>query len=275
MREAAQIDIEDVAPVKKPRARKAELVKIEKPATPANPVATTDTAAILGMIERIMVDPAASVERANQAFDFYLKVQADQARKAFDAAMADVRAEVKPIAKNRLVSHETKQGGTKTYRHEDLAEIQRTVDPILAQHGLSYRFRTTAESNQPVRVTCIVSHKLGYSEENTLEAGRDDTGNKNSLQAIGSTITYLQRYTLKAALGLAASNDDDGKAAGATEDDGPISEEQLAELIALADEVGADKAKFCKFAKVDSLADIYKSKFEKAKAALRNYGRQQ
>lgn len=273
MTETAQMDLEEVAPVK-PKAKKGEVVKLEKAATPAPVPATSDTAAILGMIERIMVDPLASVERANQAFDFYLKVQADQARRAFEAAMADARAEIKPIAKNRLVSHATKSGDTKSYRHEDLAEIQRSIDPILAKHGLSYRFRTSGEINQPVRVTCIVSHRLGYSEENTLEAGRDDSGNKNSLQAMGSTITYLERYTLKAAVGLAASNDDDGKASEAA-DDGPISEEQLAELIALADELGADKAKFCKFAKVESFADIYKSKFDKAKAALKNYGRQQ
>jgi hypothetical protein len=252
-------------------AKKAESKAVAKREASPVPVAT-DTAAILGMIERIMVDPNASVERANQAFDFYLKVNAEQARRAFDAAMADVRAEVKPIAKNRLVSHATKSGDTKSYRHEDLAEIQRAVDPILAKHGLSYRFRTSAEVSQPVRVTCIVSHRLGYSEENTLEAGRDESGNKNSLQAIGSTITYLQRYTLKAALGLAASNDDDGKSAGETDDGTLISEEQLAELIAIADEVGADKAKFCKFAKIESFADILASKFEAAKAALRAKG---
>jgi hypothetical protein len=273
MREAAQIDIEDVAPVKKPRARRAELVKLEKPATPANSVATpamTPMEMLSSAIER-----GADMGVLEKLMDLQERWEKNQARKAFDDAMASARAEIKPIVKNRLVSHATKSGDTKSYRHEDLAEIQRTVDPILAKHGLSYRWRTSAEINQPVRVTCIVSHRLGYFEENTLEAGRDDSGNKNSLQAMGSTLTYLQRYTLKAALGLAASNDDDGKAAGATEDDGPISEEQLAELIALADEVGADKAKFCKFAKVDSLADIYKSKFEKAKAALRNYGRQQ
>jgi hypothetical protein len=79
---------------------------------------------------------------------------------------------------------------------------------------LSYRFRTETPINGPVIVTCIVSHRDGYSEENSLSAGRDDTGNKNSLQAMGSAITYLQRYALKASLGLAAGIDDDGRTAG-------------------------------------------------------------
>ena len=70
---------------------------------------------------------------------------------------------------------------------------------------LSYRWRTTSEINQPVSVTCIVSHRSSYSETNTPSAGRDDSGKKNSIQQVGSTITYLQRYTLKAALGFGGS----------------------------------------------------------------------
>jgi hypothetical protein len=58
-------------------------------------------------------------------------------------------------------------------------------------------------------VTCIIAHSAGYSEENSLSAPFDPSGNKNPLQAIGSAQTYLQRYTLKAALGLAAAKDDD------------------------------------------------------------------
>jgi hypothetical protein len=271
MAEAQQIDIEDVTtPAPKQKGRKsAQLVSVPTPATPANQVATA-TMTPMEMLSSA-IERGADMGVLEKLMDLQERWEKNQARKAFDAAMAEARAEIKPIVKNRLVSHATKSGDTKSYRHEDLAEIQRTVDPILAKHGLSYRWRTTAEINQPVRVTCIVSHRLGYFEENTLEAGRDDSGNKNSLQAMGSTLTYLQRYTLKAALGLAASNDDDGKAAG--DDDGPISEEQLNELIALADEVGADKAKFCKYAKVDSFAEIQKSQFERAKAALRAKGR--
>ena len=44
----------------------------------------------------------------------------------------------------------------------------------------------------------------------------DNSGSKNSIQAIGSTTTYLQRYTLFSILGLAAGEDDDGSAASGT-----------------------------------------------------------
>jgi hypothetical protein len=129
--------------------------------------------------------------------------------------MASAKAEIPVIRKNREVDFPSKSGGARTnYRYEDLAEIARTVDPILARHGLSYRFRTSSPPNEPVTVICVIAHRSGHFEENTLSAGRDDSGNKNSIQAVGSTLTYLQRMTLKAALGLAAAEDDDARGAG-------------------------------------------------------------
>lgn len=187
--------------------------------------------------------------------------EANQARKAFDAALASAKAEIPVITKNRQVGYETKGGGKTSYQHEDLGEIARTVDPILAKHGLSYRFRTLSEVNQPVSVTCIVAHRDGHSETNTLTAGRDDSGQKNLIQQIGSTITYLQRYTLKAALGLAAAADDDGRGA---QPNIPINETQIGDLIELIDSVGADKAAFLRFFKIEHLPDLPAAKFQQA-----------
>jgi hypothetical protein len=45
-----------------------------------------------------------------------------------------------------------------------------------------------------------------------MEAGADVSGKKNAIQSVASSITYLSRYTLLAATGLAAVDmpDDDG-----------------------------------------------------------------
>lgn len=229
--------------------------------SPVTPMAMLSTALASG----------ATVEVLSQLMALAERYEANQARKAFDAALADAKAEIPVIFKNKAVDFSTSKGRT-NYRHEDLAEIARSVDPILSKHGLSYRFRTTAGTNEPVSVTCIVSHRLGHFEENTLLAGRDDSGSKNSLQSIGSTLTYLQRYTLKAALGLAASADDDGRAS--TGDGGQITAEQRDELQKLAEEVGADVPKFVAYLNksenlsVDSLAAIPAGVFKRAKAAL-------
>lgn len=217
----------------------------------------------MDMLERA-VSSNAGVEVISKLMDLQDRWQASHARRSFDEAMAAAKAEIPVIMKNREVDFTSSKGRT-NYRHEDLAEIARTVDPILTKNGLSYRFRTTSQPNEPVSVTCVVSHRLGHSEENTLTAGRDESGNKNSIQAVGSTITYLQRYTLKAALGLAASNDDDGSA---SEKPAFITSDQLQRIIALADEVKADKERFCKYLKIGSLAEILASDFDHAMKLL-------
>lgn len=199
----------------------------------------------------------------------------DEARRAFDAAMADAKSEIPVIVKNKLVEFDSKgETGKTTYRHEDLGEIARTIDPILAKHGLSYRFRTTSDVGQPVVVTCIVAHRAGHNEQNTLTAGRDDSGKKNSIQQIGSTITYLQRYTLKAALGLAASTDDDGRGSEAPDTVSAEQAAQLEELIEVAvGELGnttieRHRAAFLSHMKSESVGAVLAKDFRRAVAAI-------
>jgi hypothetical protein len=152
-----------------------------------------------------------SVEILEKLMSMQERHQASQARKAFDAAISAAKAEISVIIKDRSVDY-TPQGKPRVnYRYEDLASIAREVNPKLAAHGLSYRFRTEQPREGWIRVTCIVAHRDGHSEETFLEGPPDIGAGKNALQAIESTVTYLQRYTLKAALGLAAGHDDDGR----------------------------------------------------------------
>lgn len=210
------------------------------------------------------VQSGASLEMVAKLMDLQDRWKASQSLEAFNEAMAAAKAEIPTISKNREVDFTSAKGRTH-YRYEDLGNIANTVQPILAKHGLSYRYRATSNVNEPVTVTCIVSHRAGHYEEITLTAGRDESGNKNSIQAVGSTITYLQRMTLKAALGLAVSNDDDGKQADAP---GAITLEQVEQLVTLADDVGADKEAFCRYFHVDGFAHIPTKDFPRAVAAL-------
>jgi ERF superfamily len=207
------------------------------------------------------VSQGASIEILEKLMALQERWERNQARKAFDEALSLAKAEIPTIVKNRQVGFEAK-GSKVGYKHEDLAEIARTVDPILGKHGLSYRWRTTSEPNEPIAVTCIVTHRLGHFEENTLRAGRDDSGAKNAIQAIGSTLSYLQRYTLKAALGLAASNDDDGKAAAA---DDLVTADQVESLMKLITGIGTiDLPKFLKYLKVERLEDLRAKDYQRA-----------
>lgn len=201
------------------------------------------------------VERGASIDVMSKLMDLRERWEAGQARKAFDEAVAAAKAQIPAIVKNRE--------GHNNKRYADFAAIAKVVDPIISQFGLTYRFRTTQTDR--INVTCVLSHKGGHAEENTLAGPADTTGNKNAIQAIGSTLTYLQRYTLVQALGLSASEDDDGRSGnmGAS-----VSEDQIGELVELMDSVSADKAAFLRFFKIDALADLPADKFGKAVAML-------
>lgn len=231
----------------------------EQAVAPAEPAEITPMA----MLDRALTS-GATPETLERLMALQERWEANQARKDFDAAMAAAKAEIGPVSKARSVDFTTNKGRT-NYQYEDLAGIMAHVQPALSKHGLSVRYNTKSDPNEPISVTCIISHRGGHSEHNTLMAGRDESGNKNSIQAIGSTVTYLQRYTLKAALGLAATVDDDGGSADAGE---AISDEQRDELAIKAEEVGADIAAFCKYLGVEALAALPASRFDEAMKAL-------
>lgn len=155
------------------------------------------------------VESGTSVDVLEKLLALQERWGASEAKKAFDAAMSAAKAELPVLHKGNTVDFTTARGRTH-YNYEDLASVARAIDPILSRHGLSYRWNT--DSNEAsTTVTCILSHAAGHSEFNKLVAPNDISGNKNAIQAIGSAVTYLQRYTLKAALGLSASADDDGR----------------------------------------------------------------
>lgn len=244
---------------------KPQEVAVENHPAPHNPV--------MDMI-RQAIAANQPIEVIRELKDMAKELAADEARRAFDQAVSAAKADIPVIKKNRHVGfqHKNSEGST-DYWHEDFAEIARTVSPILSEHGLSYRFRTK-QGDGRVTVTCILSHRDGHSEDTELSAAPDNSGKKNTIQQVGSAITYLQRYTLKLALGLAAAADDDGQASGANAE--TITEKQLENLRALASEVNADLEKFCQYFKIEALPELAAKDFNRAMDSLRaKKGRQQ
>ncbi|MGR1582468.1 ERF family protein [Thalassobius sp. S69A] len=201
----------------------------EQAVLPADPM--------VSMIERVVMDPNADLDKLERMLAMKERVDAQSARVAFSAALSAARADIPPIIKDATVDF-TSQKGRTHYRHETLAGIAKQIDPILSKHGLSYRFRTD-QGQGGVRVTCIIEHAHGHSEETSLAGSPDTSGSKNSFQAVGSAVTYLQRYTLKAALGLSAEVDDDGQAAAPRPKE-PVKQRPSASRQSTADQMIAD-----------------------------------
>lgn len=201
------------------------------------------------------IDKGQSAELITKLMDLSERWQATQARRAFDQAIS-LAKKAMPI-----VAHNAEGHNKKTYAN--FAAIAEAIAPALAEHGLSYRFRTKQDDR--ISVTCVISHCDGHSEENTLSAMADPSGNKNAIQALGSTLTYLQRYSLVQALGIAAAQDDDGKATGEAPGE-LISDEQYEELSGLLTEKRLPI--FLEYYKIKTLSDLPASKFLRAKAAI-------
>lgn len=150
------------------------------------------------------VSQGADVEKIEKLIALQERWEANEAKKAFVKALAGFNSEVVEIIKN-------KKGHNNQYASLD--NIVDVVTPLLAKYDLSKTWKTTQDSNT-ITVTCVLIHSLGYSESTSLTEGRDMSGNKSSIHGLGSTVSYLERYTLKALLGLAEKEqDDDGQKA--------------------------------------------------------------
>ena len=164
-----------------------------------------------------------------------------QAEKAFVAALAAAKADFGPILKRNRVEQTGRDGRRGAqYTYEDLPAVCEAVDKPLADNGLYYRWRTSTAPSGLVTVTCILSHELGYSEETSLSAPPDTSGAKNPAQAVASTTTFLQRYTLKAALGVAAEKDDDGRGGKTETVVMPLSDHRLTIITKLREAANLD-----------------------------------
>lgn len=169
----------------------------------------------------------------------------EEQRKAYISAMAKAKANFPQILKNKQVKFESKDRDKKgtNYWHEGLAQILNAVNPHLSAFGLVASFEVTNGIDQPVVVKCLVEHEEGHCRTNRLVGGADTSGNKNSIQAMQSTITYLARATLKATVGVAAEDDDDDGRASQQQAE-TLTPEQVKDITKQLSDAGGNLAKF-------------------------------
>jgi hypothetical protein len=246
--------------------KQSELVPAEEAHTPPPSAGAPPSDPILLMIANAARDPAVDIEKFERLMALRERVSQADARRAFYAAMAKAKGEFGPILKTRVVDFEHSDGqGRTNYRYEELADIGAVVDPVLSKHGLSYRHKSSQDGAK-IKVTCILSHEAGFSEETSLEGVEDKSGKKNPNQSIASTVTYLQRYTLKEALGLGAARDDDG--AGGAPEDPVIEPDDVVYIETLIRDTESNLAIFLETIGAPSIPEMRMSQFKRAAALL-------
>lgn len=233
---------------------------IVKPAT--MPVPYGDPATLMAVISRAAADPNTDVTKLERLMAMYERITAQSAKAAYAAALATMQGEL-PIVDEKGLHEGTK----KTYAKWD--DIIEAIRPILSAHGFSYQC-DIKQADGKITVTGILSHAAGFSKETSVVLPADKTGQKNDVQAIGSSFSYGMRYAAKAllAIGSRKSDDDDGVAAGNGEVSTVISAEQLKDLRALIEAKNAPIERLCKHFIISALPELPSDRFAEAKGLL-------
>lgn len=170
------------------------------------------------------VSQGADVDKLEQLMGLQERWEKNEARKAYVAAVAAFKSDPPDIYKTKLVAF-----GNTRYKHALIGDVNAIIIDCLTVHGLSHRWEV--DQSNGITVSCIITHSMGHSELTKMTAPSDTSGQKNSIQAIASTITYLQRYTLLAATGLTTKDMPDDDAMGGVKTPIKSKEQQIKEQI--------------------------------------------
>jgi len=194
--EPIEAELVDSEPQSNGKSKKRSLIKHEPQQVAIAPPP--------GSIEDLMIRAVekGDMDLIERVFALSEKVKAERKQKAFFDALSRFQSTVPKIPK-------TKKGYG--YWYAPLGVIEAKIAKAMEVSGLSKRWRQE-ETPESIKMFCVVSHSEGHSEETPLGPVPWDllekTDRMNSLQHRSAVITYLQRYTLIGALGLATADDD-------------------------------------------------------------------
>lgn len=185
--------------------RRSMTVLAEQPQALAatNGVSPVDT--LLNAIQR---HPDMDLVKLEKLMELAERWRAAEAKRAYVRAFALFKKNMPDVIKDML----NKQYGSD---YSSLANLVNQTNRVLGEYGLHANWRP--DQSDGIKITCVITHEDGHSEEVWLKGPPDTSGQKNPLQQIKSTLTYLEGATFQAITGVvarSASTDDDGNGAG-------------------------------------------------------------
>jgi hypothetical protein len=183
-------------------------------AAPERAVVGIDQQPTPAYLLQLAVQKGTDLDQLERLMALQERWEATEARKAYDAAFSAFKAEAVVIVKNKSVS----AGPLSGKKYAELFSVVNAVTPALSRNGLSSSWQITKDQPDWIEVTCKLMHIAGHIETVSMGGPPDIGGAKNPIQARASTISYLQRYTLKAITGLSEQDDDTDGGQGAATD---------------------------------------------------------
>jgi len=222
---------------------------------PEAPLLQQHDGGILDVIARAASDPSVDVEKMERLFALKERMDDQERRRQFWAALTAFQAEAPRI---------TKYGKTDKAQFAKLEDIDVAVRPLLAKYGLALSFDTEFVDAR-VLMTARMSHSAGHFEEKKLPLPVDKGPGRNDIQAMGSTVSYGRRYLTKM-WGNIIEVGEDNDGAGPRKVITQAQADQLNDL--LAEIGGGEKERFLKWAGVEKLADVPAAKFGRGMEVL-------
>ena len=245
----------------------------EPPTGPLPPGPSADsTSAVLGLIERVALDPGADAEKLEGMMAMYETLKAKEAELAYNAAKGRILKKLAgiKIVKNRSALNEIngampQKGALEPFKYAPLEEIDKHLRPLLVEEEMDLSYSDEPAEGGAMRIRGRLKHLPGgYYEDSFMSAPPDTTGGKSNVQAVGSTNSYLRRYLACNIFNIVVvGDDDDGNG-------GTIEEAQSRTILALIKKAKVGP-KFLKYMKAQSVAEAGSLEAAVATIADRDY----
>ena len=230
---------------------------------------------VLAVIARASRDQSVDIDKMERLLQMQERVLARDAERAFNTALAEMQDELPVIEETGAIRGRDGRVQSRYARFEDINEVCR---PVLRKHGFSITFRTEFAEAGAIIIIGTLRHRAGHREESTLRLPADVSGNKNNVQAWGSSIAYGKRYAMTALLNITSrgeDNDGQGSEPPASEQKAPqpagrapgvATDAQVKLLRAKLDANDMSAEELCKHFNIDSLTRL---PFEQVNDALK------
>jgi hypothetical protein len=213
----------------------------------------------------LAIEKNVPVETLEKLVALHERVSDRAAAREFAEAMSAFQAECPPIAKTSTAKIATRGGTSYSYAYAELDEIARTINPILARHGLSYSWDTEV-ADKSLTVICTARHVNGHSVPAKITLPIDNASAMSDQQKVKGAMTFGQRCTVISVFGITTADPDhDGASVASLK---PVTDDQALAITDGITESGIDKGRFLAWLGVSSVAEIPADRFTAVMQAI-------
>lgn len=216
---------------------------------------------MLEVVMRAASDPSIDPARLKEFLQIGRELEADQARKEYNKAWAQMQPKLPVITKNGLIEYKP---GTRPTQFAKWDDIHPACMPILQEFGFAVSFDSKNEDNK-LTVIVKITHSSGHQEcPQFTVPWLDSGGAKSPAQQAASAFTVAQRHAFCKAFNiLTVGQDGNGSGRGQTEQ---ITEDQARVLDDVIDACQQKEsgfaARFAKWLKAELRADSIRDLFQ-------------